>query len=154
MGDAHYQTGDEAKYYANTGSPGSPTWVEMLHIDAIEENFTRNKIKLDVRASGSTKTFAGQMERAFSGNYFRKKGRTDEVYDLLRTSFLEKTPFEIASCDGAIEDTGTVGTKCVVIVTKMVKKSELNGMSQYAIEMDHTDLEEDGESVEPSDFTV
>lgn len=104
------QLGLNAKTYYNTGTHGSPTWVEITRAKEVSIPIKGNEAKIDSRASGYQFFLKGLIEVGLELGYMYTRG-TDTVWTALITNALARvpTPIEFWCGDDTITLVGARG---------------------------------------------
>ncbi len=113
------QVGQTCKFYRNTGTFASPTWVEINNVQNLKIGSSRTKAAAPTRASIYNKSLVGQLDLVISFQMPRDVSDTD--FTTLRTAFLAGTTVGFAYAAGAI---ATPTTRYVKLECKIVKMDE------------------------------
>lgn len=141
-------------YYDADSSIASPTWTEIVAAKDVSEPNTADEVEVSARFSDGKKYIPGQFDQSIQFGYQYLKGGDDAVFEFLQDAFNDRTPIQIASTDGDIETTGTVGFKDWVVVTQFDTTEELAGSKTYAITFRPTPKFNAGAIVERTPFEV
>ena len=107
---------ENAKFYRNSGSYGSPDWVEIDNVKDLTLNLDKDETDVTTRASGGFKEFVDGLIDA-SIEFSMLWDTADTNFTAIRTAFFAKTAVEFLILDG---DEGTAGSQGLR-VTCMVK---------------------------------
>lgn len=102
-------TGFDGYIYYNTGTDGSPTWVEVEPVRDVSSPMSAGTADVSDRRSKFEMTCPTMLslETTMTATYVR--GNT--ALAALRTHFLARTAVQIAVMDGPIETSGSEGLK-------------------------------------------
>lgn len=107
---------ENAKLYRNSGSYGTPTWVEIDNVKDLTLNLDKDETDVTTRASGGFKEFVDGMIDA-SVEWSMLWDTSDANFTAIRTAFFAKTAVEFLILDGDEATAGSQGLR----VTCMVK---------------------------------
>ena len=107
---------ENAKFYRNSGSYGSPTWDLISNVKDLTLNLDKDETDVTTRASGGFKEFVDGLIDA-SIEFSMLWDTADTNFTAIRTAFFAKTAVEFLILDG---DEGTAGSQGLR-VTCMVK---------------------------------
>lgn len=132
-GDAF--VGGEAKMYYNSGSYGSPTWVENLNVGDLDGPDARTAVPVPTRGAWPNNVYIpGSRERALTWNSIKHKGTADVVLAYFLQCYENGTPIDLAITDGDITTPGTRGKRDYYIITKADQTEPLDGSVAIAFE--------------------
>lgn len=107
---------ENAKFYRNSGSYGSPSWDLISNVKDLTLNLDKDETDVTTRASGGFKEFVDGLIDA-SIEFSMLWDTADTNFTAIRTAFFAKTAVEFLILDG---DEGTAGSQGLR-VTCMVK---------------------------------
>tara|TARA_Y100000114_G_scaffold49162_1_gene44849 strand:- start:166 stop:621 length:456 start_codon:yes stop_codon:yes gene_type:complete len=92
---------ENAKLYYNSGSYGSPTWVEICNVKDVTLSLEKDEVDVTTRCSGGFKEFADGLIDA-SVSFSMLYNTSDAAFTALQTAFFAKEKVEVAVMDGNI----------------------------------------------------
>lgn len=147
-------TGHRMKAYINTGTRGTPTYVEVSEIaDLSISDFSRGMAELKRRANDFTKNLPTLMNSiAVEFRLHFGLGRT--VYDLIRAAHLAGTPLAWAFMNGAIATSGHQGLTMPALVEQFPWDQALENVSGHDVRVCVAYDEDAGGEIDPYWFVV
>ena len=124
---------ENAKLYRNSGSYGSPTWVEIDNVKDLTLNLDKDETDVTTRGSGGFKEFVDGMIDA-SIDWGMLWDTADANFTAIRTAFFAKTNIEFLILDGDEATAGSQGLR----VTCMIKAFTRNETLGEALMVDVT----------------
>lgn len=144
------QPGRKNKLYynnkANTDSAGSgthttPVWVEISRVGDVAITGAKNQTEVNMRASETTIVVYGNRSREITLTYYKKRGISDSVFNVLRDSFENDTILDIAMMEGPINVDDQLGVRGPFTVAQMDKSEPIDGVDTYDITLQFADEE-------------
>lgn len=109
--------GLDCKAYLNTGTFGSPTWVEITVAKDVGFKLGLGEAEAKTRASSLSVILPGFVEHEFDFEMlYDTVGST--IYGLLQAAVLARAAVELAFMDGAIATSGNRGVRCSYYITQ------------------------------------
>lgn len=128
MADGDAYVGGEAKFYYNSGTYGSPTWVLIPNSQDLDAPDSRTQVPAPTRGAWPfIGHLPGSRTMGLAWSSLKKKGTSDAVSTAIKAAYDAGTPMEFAVCDGPIATTGTKGKRMIGIVTKADDGLPLDG---------------------------
>jgi len=124
---------ENAKFYRNSGSYGSPTWDLISNVKDLTLNLDKDETDVTTRASGGFKEFVDGLIDA-SIEFSMLWDTTDTDFTAIRTAFFAKTSIEFLILDGLVATAGSQGLR----VTAMIKSFTRNETLGEALMVDVT----------------
>lgn len=123
----------KGKLYYNSGTYGSPTWVEIGNVGTITPTDERTKQDIQVRNQGGFQVGAiGLRSMSFT---------TQGVYDpadaaqtAIRAAYNAATPMEFLILDGPSTQAGCAGIRASFLVTKFARLEDITGAMMVDME--------------------
>lgn len=124
---------ENAKFYRNTATYGSPTWDLISNVKDLTLNLDKDETDVTTRASGGFKEFVdGLIDASIEFSMLWDTADTD--FTAIRTAFFAKTAIEFLILDGLQATAGSQGLR----VTCMVKSFTRNETLGEALMVDCT----------------
>lgn len=147
-------TGHNMKLYRNTGTPATPTWVELAEVGDVNlADFTRGLAELKRRANQFTKNIATLIQ-TIAIEFRLHYGLDATNFDAIRTNFLAGTVEEWAIFNGDIATVGNEGLRCPVIVENFPWDQPLEDVAGNDVRLAIGYLEDSGTEVDPSWYVI
>lgn len=108
--------GNDMKAYHNTGTNGSPTWVEMKQIGDVTVDLNVGEAEVDLRESNWILNLPAKLSAGINIALASNPGMTT-VFDVLRTNFFARTIKQYAICNGVLATTGTEYFKAFCLIS-------------------------------------
>jgi hypothetical protein len=152
MAGTGVNAGRDAKLYYNdrpetdsggAGTYDTPVWVLIDRVGDVDRAGSKATTEVDMRASETTIVVYGNKSREITFTYYKRKGSTDAVYDVLLDSFENNTVLDIAMAEDNIATSGTVYDRGPFIVAEMSKSEPIAGVESYDVTMNFADTETD-----------
>lgn len=124
-------TGRKARAYYNSGTFGSPVWVELTHAKDVETPFDKAKISISDRASVWDKVAPGQKSGSAKLTYRKRRG-TDAAFDALLDSYVDDVILDLLILDGAVDETGAMGWRFPAMVHEFSRKEGQGDVVEYS----------------------
>ena len=99
------KVGNDMKFYYNTGTNASPTWVLISMIGDLTVDISIGEAEIDLRITNWMLSRPSKLSGSFSVAFANDIGGT--VYDALRAFALARTQAQFASANAAIATSGT-----------------------------------------------
>ncbi len=116
--------GMDAKLYRNTGSYGSPTWVEIQNVKDVTLNLEKGEADVTTRANQGWRATVGTLKDASID--FQMVWDTDDAgFTAVQQAFFGNTPLEFAVMDGPISDPTTEGLRATFDVFSFTRNEAL-----------------------------
>ena len=115
--------GLNAKVYRNTGSWGTPTWVEVTNIQDVSLAMEAGEFAGNTRGSKWKKFARTLLEAGVELNMLHKPGYAGQV--AIRNAFLDGTLIDLAIMDGAITTSGNEGLRAEMAVLSYNREEPL-----------------------------
>lgn len=115
---------ENAKLYYNSGSYGSPTWVEVSLAKDVTLNLEKSDIDVTTRGSGGFTEYANGLIDAsieFSCLY----NTADAAFQAVRDAFINKTNIEMLVLDGSTGTSGSQGLRAIMLVGSFTRNETL-----------------------------
>lgn len=148
------KTGKNLKTYENTGTNALPTWSELDRLVNESLDFEKDVQKNKNRASKWTRGVPGHLGLSGSFTYQEILNEADSAFDNLWDSYLNDTVIEMAFMDGDIATTGNKGFRAGMMVNKMTRKRELEGVTEWDVSFELGEFIEAGALIDPSRYTA
>jgi hypothetical protein len=115
----------------NTGSFGSPTWVDWKNVKDVTLNMEADDADASTRKSRIKTSLAGMIGASvdFQSNW----DTTDTVFAAILAAFLAGTTVDLAVLDGGSAEAGSQGLHAEFCVLKCSEAQPLNGVTQADI---------------------
>lgn len=124
---------ENAKFYRNSGTYGSPTWDLISNVKDLTLNLDKDETDVTTRASGGFKEFVDGLIDA-SIEFSMLWDTSDADFTAIRTAFFAKTAIEFLILDGLQATAGSQGLR----VTCMIKAFTRNETLGEALMVDCT----------------
>lgn len=140
--------GLNAKLYRNSGTYGSPTWVEFKNVVDLTDNDDMEEAEVTTRGSAGIAEFEPTIRTvSLEFQMVSKTGDTDLA--AVRSAYSARTSLDMVALDGAIDEVGATGVRARFKVFSFKKGQELKGAQMIDVTMKPC-----GDTNPPSDFTV
>ena len=111
--------GGEAKFYYNSATYGSPTWVLIENCEDLDVADSRTEVETKVRSQWPIiGHLVGGRKIALTWNGLKTKLTTDSVTTALITAYENGTVTEFAVADATIATTGTKYRRMISVLSK------------------------------------
>lgn len=119
-----YKLGMECKLYRNTGTYGSPVWVEIDNARDVTLNLEKGEADLTTRANDGWRASAGTLKDA-SVEFEMVWDTGDAGFTALQEAWFNGTAVEVAVMDGDITEVGSQGLRATMDVTTFSRSEPL-----------------------------
>ena len=116
--------GLDAKLYRNTGTPGSPTWVEMTNVKDLTLNLEASEADVTTRGNAGWRATLAALKDA-SIEFEMVWDTEDAAFTAIKDAFFGSTSVEFAVMDGDITVTGSQGLQAVMSITNFSRSEPL-----------------------------
>jgi len=116
--------GLDAKLYRNTGTSGSPTWVEMTNVKDLTLSFEAGEADVTTRGNAGWRATLAALKDA-SIEFEMVWDTADAAFTAIKDAFFGGTSVEFAVMDGDIETTGSQGLRAVMSITNFSRSEPL-----------------------------
>ncbi len=121
---ASFVLGYNAKLYRNTGTHGSPTWVEMTNVKDLTLNMDLDEADVTTRGNAGWKANVATLLDG-SIEFEMVYDPTDASFTAVQTAFFTRAAIEFAAMDGPIATTGSQGLKATCMVKQFSVEEKL-----------------------------
>lgn len=116
--------GMDAKLYRNTGSFGTPVWVEIKNVKDVTLNLEKGEADVTTRANGGWRATVGTLKEA--SIEFQMVWDTDDAnFTAIQQAFFGNTAIELAVMDGAMTDADSEGLRASFEVFNFTRNEAL-----------------------------
>ena len=116
--------GMDAKLYRNTGSFGTPVWVEIKNVKDVTLNLEKGEADVTTRANGGWRATVGTLKEA--SIEFQMVWDTDDAnFTAIQQAFFGNTPIELAVMDGDMTDPDSEGLRALFEVFNFTRNEAL-----------------------------
>lgn len=115
---------ENAKFYRNTGSYGTPTWDLINNVKDLTLSLDKDEVDITTRGSGGFKEFIDGMIDA-SIDFGMVWDTEDTDFAAIRTAFFAKTAVEFLILDGLVATTGSQGLRVTCMVKSFTRNENL-----------------------------
>lgn len=130
--------GLECKVYRNTGSSGSPAWVEVGIVRDVKVGISKGEGDVSRRGGGGFKMTRGTLiDGTVTTQMVKDTADTNWLY--FRSAFYGRTAIDMAFTDKDITVTGATGFRATYEVMKFEDSEPLDGAALTDVEMKPTD---------------
>lgn len=140
--------GNDMKFYYNSGTDASPTWVEINMMGDLTVDINIGEAEVDLRVSNWVLGLPSKLTGSFSLSLANDIGGT--VYDALRGFALARTQKQFASANAAIATSGTEYFKAFGYFSALPWSQPTQEMSMHDASIALGYTEESGSLVEPA----
>jgi len=116
--------GLDAKLYRNTGTSGSPTWVEMTNVKDLTLSLEAGEADVTTRGNAGWRATLAALKDA-SIEFEMMWDTADAAFTAIKDAFFGSTSVEFAVMDGDIETTGSQGLRAVMSITNFSRSEPL-----------------------------
>jgi len=142
------KVGNDMKFYYNSATDASPTWVLINEIGDLTVDFNINDAEVDLRVSNYLLGLPSKITGGFTLTIANNPGAT--VFDVLRAAALARTVQQYASADALIATNGTEYFKAFCHFTAFPWAQPTQEMSSHDATLSLSYHEEAGSIVEPA----
>lgn len=142
------KVGNDMKFYYNTGTDATPTWVEINMIGDLTVDINIGEAEVDLRVSNWLMNLPSKLSGAFNVTFANDVGGT--VFDALRAFALGRTQAQYASANAAIATSGTNYFKAFCFFSAFPWAQQTQQMSSHDARLSLGYTEESGSLVEPA----
>ena len=146
------KVGNDMKFYYNSGTDASPTWVLIDCIGDLTVNISIGEAEVDLRKSNWLLAIPSKLSGSFDFTLANNIGNT--VFDALRGFALARTQKQFASADAAIATSGTEYFKAFGFFSEFPWGQPTQEVSSHDATVSLGYSEESGSLVEPAWATV
>ena len=115
---------ENAKIYYNSGSYGSPTWVEITLVKDVTLNLEKSDIDVTTRGSGGFSEYANGLVDA-SVEFSLLYNTADAAFTAIKTAFFDKSNVEVLVLDGEYGVIGNQGLRADMLVASFTRNETL-----------------------------
>lgn len=133
-GSTTVKLGKNATISRNTGTYGSPTWVEITNVGDLELTGDKIAEEVTVRGDGGFVLEAGTLKQVGVA-FDMRHDPADDCWTALHASFLSNTSIEILVLNGPSATAGSQGFRMTVECFKFAKKQGLKGAQRDDVEL-------------------
>lgn len=123
-----------AKAYVNSGSHGSPTWVEMKPVRDVTLADSMTEVDSTTREDAGNKTGVPGL-RQLGMDFDMRKDRADAAYLLIEAAYLARTSIEVLILDGSRLVSGSEGIIYTAAVIEFGEGQPLDGMVTKTVKL-------------------
>jgi len=117
--------GFNGKMYYNSGTYGSPTWVEVTNVGDVTMTDESEQADIGIRSMGGFKiAVAGLRKVGWEWQSVYDPG--DAVQTAFRTKYAARTPTEFLLLDQANGTAGSQGIRATCMITKFARQEKLS----------------------------
>lgn len=148
------KTGHSMKLYYNTGTSGTPTWVEVDEIEDLNVSQLQFSVaELRRRANNFTKNLAS-LEEPIEVEFRLHHGLGETQFDQIRADHFNRASREWAIMDGDITVNGQEGLRCPFFVAGFPWEQNLQDVSGHDVRLVIAYHSESGTELDPSWYEV
>lgn len=149
--DAGPVIGKDCKAYYNSGSHGTPTWVEVTFAKNVSANLGKGEGDVSARFTKWKLTKGALKELEISFTYLHKRG-TDTVFDKIMDSYVNDTAVEWLILDGAVTLTKAQGPRAYCECFSLNLTQELENADEYEVTLKPTYKEDPAGTIVTPDW--
>jgi hypothetical protein len=116
--------GMQAKLYRNSGSYGTPTWVEVGNVKDLTLNLEAGEADVTTRSNSGWRATVATLKDG-SIEFEMVWDTTDPNFTAIQQGFFNNTPVEFAIMDGAIATAGSQGLRATMSITNFSRSEAL-----------------------------
>ena len=116
--------GMQAKLYRNSGSYGTPTWVEVGNVKDLTLNLEAGEADVTTRSNSGWRATVATLKDG-SIEFEMVWDTTDANFTAIQQAFFNNTPLEFAIMDGAIATAGSQGLRATMSITNFSRSEAL-----------------------------
>jgi len=116
--------GMQAKLYRNSGSYGTPTWVEVGNVKDLTLNLEAGEADVTTRSNSGWRATVATLKDG-SIEFEMVWDTTDPNFTAIQQGFFNNTPVEFAVMDGAIATAGSQGLRATMSITNFSRSEAL-----------------------------
>ena len=116
--------GMQAKLYRNSGSYGTPTWVEVGNVKDLTLNLEAGEADVTTRSNSGWRATVATLKDG-SIEFEMVWDTTDANFTAIQQGFFNNTPVEFAIMDGAIATAGSQGLRATMSITNFSRSEAL-----------------------------
>lgn len=116
--------GMQAKLYRNSGSYGTPTWVEVGNVKDLTLNLEAGEADVTTRSNSGWRATVATLKDG-SIEFEMVWDTTDGNFTAIQQAFFNNTPVEFAIMDGAIATAGSQGLRATMSITNFSRSEAL-----------------------------
>jgi hypothetical protein len=124
---AQFFLGMNAKLYRNSGTYGTPVWVEVTDVKDLKMTLEAGEGDVNTRGNAGWEAVAPTLKKV-SIEFGMVYDPTDTNWTALHTAWLASTPIEFAVADGVIATTGTQYFRATCAILKFDQDEALDGV--------------------------
>ncbi len=115
---------ENAKFYRNSGSYGSPTWDLISNVKDLTLNLNKDKTEVTTRGSGGFKEYVDGLIDS-TVDFSMVWDNADSDFTAIRTAFFAKTPVEFLILDGLQATAGSQGLRVTCMIESFTRNETL-----------------------------
>lgn len=135
--------GLECKLFYNTGTYGSPTWVEAVNVRDLTMPLAKGEADTSRRGKKFRTRRGTLLDLSFDFNLIQEDG--DAFRAALLDSVLNNTPIELLALDGDVDEVGSEGWRATCEIFKNDRTEALEDAVMYDYSAKPTDSDNDPE---------
>lgn len=116
--------GMDAKLYRNSGTHGTPTWVELSNVKDVTLNLEKGEADVTTRANSGWKATAATLKDA-SIEFEMVWDTADAGFTAIQEAYFDNTTVELAAMDGPIATAGSQGLRASMMITNFSREEPL-----------------------------
>ena len=116
--------GMQAKLYRNSGSYGTPTWVEVGNVKDLTLNLEAGEADVTTRANDGWRATVATLKDG-SIEFEMVWDTSDANFTAIQQAFFNNTSIEFAVMDGAIATSGSQGLRATMSITNFSRSEAL-----------------------------
>ena len=116
--------GMQAKLYRNSGSYGTPTWVEVGNVKDLTLNLEAGEADVTTRSNSGWRATVATLKDG-SIEFEMVWDTTDPNFTAIQQAFFNNTSLEFAVMDGAIATAGSQGLRATMSITNFSRSEAL-----------------------------
>ena len=116
--------GMQAKLYRNSGSYGTPTWVEVGNVKDLTLNLEAGEADVTTRSNSGWRATVATLKDG-SIEFEMVWDTSDANFTAIQQAFFNNTPLEFAVMDGAIATAGSQGLRATMSITNFSRNEAL-----------------------------
>ncbi len=116
--------GMQAKLYRNSGSYGTPTWVEVGNVKDLTLNLEAGEADVTTRSNSGWRATVATLKDG-SIEFEMVWDTSDANFTAIQQAFFNNTALEFAIMDGAIATAGSQGLRATMSITNFSRSEAL-----------------------------
>ncbi|MGW8178346.1 MAG: hypothetical protein ACWGQW_06210 [bacterium] len=129
------RTGHRMKFYYNSATIETPTWVEVGNIEDLDVDYKRSMATIERRANDFAKNLPSLVD--VIGVSFKLFFGFDKatIWDAIRDAFVAGTPLQVAVCEDTITESGCEYLSIPILVEEFPWSQPLKDASSHAVKL-------------------